>query len=114
MSKIRKILGQNIRHFRQSKGITQETLAEIVDVSGSYIGYLERGKRSPSLDLLVKIAHTLEVEPARLLTPSLPNPLIELIEILADKDEASIEFFHEVALAYFNSLEKHKAKEEEP
>lgn len=112
MSNIRQILGQNIRHFRQSKGITQEALAEIVDVSGSYIGYLERGKKSPSLDLLVKIAQTLGVEPARLLTPPIHGSLAQLVEMLADKDETVIKFFNEVAVAYFASLQNLKEKQE--
>lgn len=110
MSNIRQIVGQNIRHFRQIKGITQETLAEIVDVSGSYIGYLERGEKSPSLDLLVKIARTLDVEPARLLTPPVRGQLVQLVELLADKDESVIKFFNDVAAAYFASLQKLKEK----
>ena len=110
MSNIRQqILGQNIRHYRQAKGITQEKLAEIVDVSGSYIGYLERGEKSPSLDLLFKIANTLNIEPAILLTPpegTANSELRKLIGILSDKDVSTLKFIYEVAIAYFKSLGK--------
>jgi len=103
------ILGQNIRRYRHTKGITQERLAEIVDVSGSYIGYLERGEKNPSLNLLFKIADTLEIEPAILLTPpegTANSELQKLIRILSDKDAITIKFIYEVAAAYFKSLRK--------
>jgi len=110
MSNIRQqILGQNIRRYRQTKGMTQERLAEIVDVSGSYIGYLERGEKNPSLNLLFKIADTLEIEPATLLTPpegTTNSELRKLIKLLSDKDLNTIKFIYEVAIAYFKSLGK--------
>lgn len=109
MLNIREIVGQNIRFFRRARGITQEMLAEMVDVSGSYIGYLERGKKGPSLDLLAKIAGILEVDPAILLTSPdevANRELKKLIAILSGKGPGPIKFLTEVAVAYFNSLEK--------
>ena len=109
MANIRQIVGQNIKLFRNARSITQETLAEMVNVSGSYIGYLERGKKSPSLDLLAKIADELLVDPAVLLTSNdeLKNKeLKKLIGILSDKETESIQFMNEVAIAYFKSLER--------
>jgi len=88
--------------------MTQERLAEIVDVSGSYIGYLERGKKSPSLELLAKIADVFKVDPAVLLTSpddATNRELKKLIGVLSDKGPGSIKFMNEVALAYFKSLE---------
>lgn len=108
MANIRQTVGENIKLFRHARGITQETLAEMVDVSGSYIGYLERGKRSPSLDLLAKIADVLQVDPAILLTASDESKnkeLKKLIGMLSDKGTGSIKFINEVAIAYFKSLE---------
>lgn len=113
MSNIREILGTNIKFFRRSKGITQETLAEMVEVSGSYIGYLERGKKSPSLDLLAKIADILQVAPATLLTPSddeADGELKKLIAMLTGRETAEVKFVTEVAAAYFRSLEGNKRK----
>jgi transcriptional regulator with XRE-family HTH domain len=43
MTKIEIRLGKKIRQLRQERGYTQIQLAEKVDVSGNYIGYLERG-----------------------------------------------------------------------
>ncbi len=108
MSNIRKTVGNNIRLLRRARGMTQERLAEIVDVSGSYIGYLERGKRSPSLDLLAKIADVFKVDPAVLLTSAddaTNRELKKLIWVLSDKGPGPIKFMNEVAHAYFKSLE---------
>ncbi|HHW39601.1 MAG TPA: helix-turn-helix transcriptional regulator [Syntrophomonadaceae bacterium] len=108
MSNIKKTVGNNIRLLRRARGMTQERLAEIVDVSGSYIGYLERGKRSPSLDLLAKIADVFKVDPAVLLTSSddtTNRELKKLIAVLSDKGPGPIKFMNEVAHAYFKSLE---------
>lgn len=104
----RLIMAQNIRNFRRAKGITQEKLAEKLEVSGSYIGYLERGKKSPSLDLLARIADVFQVEPALLLTEFSDTKNLELknvISILSDKSPKTIRFIYEVAISYIKSLE---------
>ncbi len=54
-------LGDQIRAARKAKGYTLEKVAEILDVSTTFIGQIERAKGIPSLDTLVKIANALEV-----------------------------------------------------
>lgn len=103
---IQEVAGKNIRLFRQTKGLTQEKLAELVNVSSSYIGYLERGLRAPSLDLLARIGTALEVEPTVLLYSTLDDSdptLKKLNALLAGKNPKSINFVYEVARAYFVS-----------
>lgn len=109
MSEIQQIIAQNIRNLRRVKRITQGKLAEALEVSGSYIGYLERGKKSPSLDLLVRIADVFQVTPALLLTESddaTNSELKNLIFLLSDKSPKIIRFINDVAVAYLKSLEK--------
>lgn len=109
MESIRKVVGKNIRFYRLSKGFTQEALAEKVDVSSAYIGYLERGQKSPSLELISTISNALEIEPALLLTPPDKgnDELKRLISLLSGKAPYSVSFVHNVAAAYFKSLEDH-------
>lgn len=107
MAKIQYTIAKNIKFFRNTKGITQEKLAEKAGVSGSYIGYLERGKKSPSLDLLVKIADVLQVDLVHLLTESNNTKNLELkklVVFLADKHPKTIRFINEVAILYIESL----------
>ena len=54
-------IGKNIRDCRISRGMRQEDLAEKTDLSSVYIGMLERGEKTASLETLVKIANALEV-----------------------------------------------------
>lgn len=61
------LLGQQIRRQRKSKKYTLEQLAEMLDVSTTFIGQIERGKGVPSLETLVKIANVLEISVDRLL-----------------------------------------------
>ena len=108
MSRIRKVVGENIRFFRNTRGLSQEELAEKVCVSGSYVGYLERGQKSPSLELLERIARVLQVDPAELLASSDDKEpeLKRLIAFLSNKGPAPLKFMNEVADAYFRSLER--------
>lgn len=55
-------LGKRIRKFRKRSGLTQEKLAEKVNVSVTHIGLVETGKRRVSLKTLYKIANALGVK----------------------------------------------------
>jgi transcriptional regulator with XRE-family HTH domain len=59
----RKMLGERIREFRKSAGITQEELGEKASLNYKFIGELERGQVNVSLDSLVKISSALGVGP---------------------------------------------------
>jgi len=56
----RRILGQTIRDLRLRAGLSQEALAEKADLSGKYVGELERGVVNVSIDSLHRIAKTLK------------------------------------------------------
>ncbi|QHT62970.1 helix-turn-helix transcriptional regulator [Paenibacillus lycopersici] len=55
------LLGKRLRAERQKLNLTQEKLAEKIDVSDAYIGQIERGQRSLTLDTLVKLTNKLGV-----------------------------------------------------
>ena len=63
-----KIIGKSIKQARKRKKLSQETLAEIIDKSSSYISYIETGKKHLSLETLVDIANALEVSADELLS----------------------------------------------
>lgn len=56
---------------RKKRNYTQNQLAELVGVSDAYIGQIERGERSPTLETLVKIGNRLGVTIDYLLHDSL-------------------------------------------
>lgn len=55
----RRLLGEAIRAKRKKERLSQEQLAEKADLSTVFISRVERGKESPSVDSLVKIARAL-------------------------------------------------------
>lgn len=61
MGQIAEKVGARIRQIRKSQKLTQAQLAEKTDLSDDYIGAIERGSRSPSLEVLEKIAQALQI-----------------------------------------------------
>lgn len=54
-------IGARIRDEREYLGLSREKFAEIVDLSPFYIGQIERGERSMSMDTLIKVSHSLKL-----------------------------------------------------
>lgn len=63
----RKIVGSNVRALRIAKGLTQEQLAFEADLDLTYVGGIERGKRNPSLLVMVRLSEALGAQPTDLL-----------------------------------------------
>jgi transcriptional regulator with XRE-family HTH domain len=67
-------VGHRIREARQSAGLTQAQLGELLDVTQTAVSYWESGKREPGVADLVRIAAQLGVPAASLLPPDLHAP----------------------------------------
>lgn len=63
-------LGMRIKNKRLSKNLTQEQLAEMVELSAVYIGQIERGERKMTIETLVKLANALDSSVEELLNDS--------------------------------------------
>ena len=62
MNAVKNLLGKRIKHLREMRHYTQEALSEIVDINPVYLSNIERGKANPSLNLLIKVSHALDVD----------------------------------------------------
>ena len=62
-------LGLKIQYYRKLRGYTQEVLAELADVSASFLSHVEAPGivKGISLENLFAIADVLEIEPYQLL-----------------------------------------------
>ena len=56
-----KAIGRRIKAARERKGVTQEELAEEVDLSPMHVSVIERGVKLPKLETLINIANVLDV-----------------------------------------------------
>lgn len=60
--KVLKTLGRRIQKLRKQLDCTQEEFADKLGISRVYMGYIEQGRESPSLRLLMKIAGKLDMK----------------------------------------------------
>lgn len=67
-------LGRNLRALRASRGLTQEKLAEQLDVTPRYLAGIERGERNLTLDSIDALADALQVDGVALLTVGVDDP----------------------------------------
>lgn len=75
---LNKIFGYIVKYFRYKEKYTQEKLAELTDISITYISLLELGHpHTPSFDKIDSLAKALKVQPFELFVPKefkkLPN-----------------------------------------
>ncbi|MBS4759951.1 MAG: helix-turn-helix transcriptional regulator [Clostridium sp.] len=62
MSDMKKLLGKKIKQFRKSKNLTQEELAEKINIEVPSLSNIETGKFAPSFDTLQKLSSILNIE----------------------------------------------------
>ena len=56
-----KAIGQRIKIARIKKGVTQETVADLIDITPAHMSNVETGKTKVSLPTLIAIANALSV-----------------------------------------------------
>ena len=90
-------IGARIKAARERVHLTQEQLAEIIDISPTHMSVIERGVKTPKLDTFVRIANALGVSTDALLqdvvVPANESILAELsvrIGRLPQKDQERI------------------------
>ena len=92
-----KAIGSRIKAAREKKGLTQESLSEIVDLSPMHMSVIERGIKPTKLDTFVRIANALDVSADELLqdvvdhsTESITVDLFDMIQELPKKEQQKL------------------------
>ena len=75
-----KRLGKRIREERTCLNLTQSELAETIDISTTYMGSIERGERSLTLDTLIRLVNRLGVTIDYLLSDSVSDSYNNILE----------------------------------
>ena len=100
-------IGNRIKIYRKELQLTQENLAEKIDVSPHYIYEIERGSKNMSLNILIKLAGALSVSTDYLLlghpadTPQDSDQLSLILSQLSPKER---EYAASILLAIFPHL----------
>ncbi len=61
-----KALGLNIAYYRKARGLSQDQLAELADISRTHMSRIETAECAVSLDVVFQLCDALNVTPAQL------------------------------------------------
>lgn len=99
--------GENLSLLRRQKGYTKAELAEKLNVSATSVGYWEKGKTKPKLDMIDKLAEILEVPVPTIMNWDTEfNPEGKLSKEVGTLDDVSAQYGKEAVqmLELFNQL----------
>lgn len=98
---IKKVIGSRIREERISRKLTIERLSETLGVAPSFLGSVERGERTVSVENLYKISDAFEVTTDSLIKRILPtSSRVEMFNLLlSDLNDKEFESIYEILRA---------------
>ena len=102
---IKKRLGLRIKEIRKQHHLSQEKLAELVDISQNALSYIENGENFFTAETLEKIITALEIDPNELFDfGHLKNnsELIDEINNMLNKKKKKIPEFYKILKAIIN------------
>lgn len=106
-----KAIGLRIKSIRKKRGLSQQTLSELVDCTPTHISYCENGTRQMTLEMLVRLANALNASSDEFLCDSLENTVKvsnhEFSSLLNDCSEFEKNVLLDVLTATKNSLRSH-------
>ena len=107
---MKEMLGKRIREERLKLNLTQEVLAEDVDLTTAYIGQIERGERNLTLENLIKVSNRLGVTIDYLLSDSLTaekdTNLIQISQLLTGRTLTEKEMAVDIIKTLFTHLDR--------
>ena len=104
-----KSIGKKIREYRKRSNLTLEKFAELLELSPTHIGNIERGNKVPTLQTFIKIINILNISSDILLSDNLNSKKeIKLIEISNILDELPNNEKDRVLDLFFSILDNSK------
>ena len=104
-------IGQRIRKYRKACGISQEMLAEKVDISTTHLSHIETGNTKLSLIVLVKLASALSVSTDDILSGEIgfshSSSMDKMAEILDRCTPSEQKIICDIATSLIDALRKH-------
>lgn len=82
---MKKMFGKRLRELRTAKMLTQETVAELIDIKPENYSRIENGLSFPKPENIVKLSKVLDVEIAELFQFSHLNDYDKILECIIDK-----------------------------
>lgn len=105
-------IGQNIRGFRRNQGLTQEQLAEMINISVPHMSHIETGSTKLSLPVLFDLSKALGVSADDLLKGSVNKSCekrySDIISVLDSCTETELKILADILTASQKALKKYK------
>ena len=102
MMNIKQLIGLRIKELRKSKHLSQEKLAEMLDISQNALSYIEMGENFFTSETLEKLATALDVQPYEIFSfqhlDKKENLLDEILQIL-EKNPDKIQEIYKITKA---------------
>ena len=102
-------IGRNIRRYRIKRGLTQEQLAELADLSAGYVRQVELGLKTLSLPTLFRIAEALDTSPQSLLVCAETDSTTRVDALLTECTPWERDVIADIVEAAAESLKRHCA-----
>lgn len=72
------MFGEALKRWRIKRGLTQEALAHEAGITTGYASQIERGRKAPTLPIILRLCRALECTPGELLSDFTPTVLKRL------------------------------------
>jgi len=92
------LLGSRIKYLRKEKGLTQQQLADLINVTKVSICCYEKGNRTPNLETLMDLVNVLDTTPNYLLGMD--------TKVIAEEDEEYSVILPKEDIQIINELRK--------
>ena len=111
------LIGARIKEYRQHKNLTQEMLAELIEMSPGYISLIETGKKKASLETLLAICRALSITLNELLTgnqiPLDTDYNLEIAELMSECNEYERRIVYEIMKTVREVLRNNRIQQNE-
>ncbi len=71
--RLKRSLAHSVKLRRKELGLSQEELADMAEIDRTYASQIERGVANPSLEVLYRVARSLEIDLPVLMTVSVKS-----------------------------------------
>ncbi len=102
-------IGENLKHIRTKKGLTQKRLGELCEMDAAQIRRYESGKVEPRTESLERIANALGVSPYEIRYGEEPPQKLDMVSSFLDGENATLAMLRTI----YSSVQLKSAIEEE-
>ena len=99
------ILGTAIRNARQKHNLSQEQLAELVEITPTHLKHIESEHRKPSIEVLFRLCQTLHLSLDNLIFPSETTRIEEILPLLSSCSANELNIIEDLLISFKKNID---------